>query len=597
MDHSAESTANSETSTHLVGIDLGTTNSLVAVFLAGQPRLIPNVHGSFLTPSVVGVLDDGQVIVGDAARELRVTKPERCASTFKRLMGTDEKLRLGSHQFTAPELSSLVLKSLKEDAEAFLKSEVTEAVITVPAYFNDNQRKATKMAGELAGLKVRRIINEPTAAALTYGFHDRGSDKKLIVIDLGGGTFDVTLMEIFEGTLEIKATAGESFLGGEDFTERLVAWVLNQSGEELELAELKRPLKVSRLRQECEVAKRALLKEPEAIIRVPGDNGEYSANPTKLTMTRPMFAKLAERLMDRLRKPIDKALRDGECDPDGIEEVILVGGATRMPVLVDFVRNYFQREPLCRFNPDEVVALGAAVQSALMTDNSAVDDMVMTDVCPFTLGVAISKEFGNQILDGYFMPIIPRNTTIPVSREEVVATMFPNQREVVVRVFQGEARKVEGNLLLGELRVTDIPAGPKGTPICIRFTYDLNGILEVEAFPQAGGKRFRAVLTQHVKGLSTADIQAAVRNLSKLKFYPRDDVRNQKLLRFCERIAGEVSSFQRTELDEIIDSFESAMSSGDRDYFEVVRNNLLMVLSALGFEYPENHESNENHEP
>ncbi len=240
----------------LVGIDLGTTNSLVAVFVEGRPRLIPNVHGSYLTPSVIGVLDDGQVLIGDAARELRVTKPERCASTFKRLMGTDQKLRLATLEFTAPELSSLVLKSLKHDAEAFLKAEVTEAVITVPAYFNDNQRKATKMAGELAGLKVRRIVNEPTAAALTYGFHDRGGDKKIIVIDLGGGTFDVTLMEIFEGTLEIVATAGESFLGGEDFTERLVAWVLNQSGEELELAELKRPLKVSRLRHECELGKR-----------------------------------------------------------------------------------------------------------------------------------------------------------------------------------------------------------------------------------------------------------------------------------------------------------------------------------------------------
>ncbi len=581
----------------LVGIDLGTTNSLVAVFADGQPRLIPNVHGSFLTPSIVGVLEDGQVLVGDAARELRVTRPERCAATFKRLMGTEEKLALSSQQFTAPELSSLVLKSLKQDAEAFLKEAVTEAVITVPAYFNDNQRKATKLAGELAGLKVRRIVNEPTAAALTYGFHDRGSDKKLIVIDLGGGTFDVTLMEIFEGTLEIIATAGESFLGGEDFTERLIAWVLNQSGEELEIAEMKRPLKVSRLRQECETAKRSLLTNPEATIRIPGDNGEFPPNPTKLTVTRPMFAKLSERLMERLRRPIDKTLRDGSCDPDDIEDVILVGGATRMPVLVDFVRDYFHREPLCKFNPDEVVALGAAVQSALITDDSAVDDMVMTDVCPFTLGIAITKEFGHQLVDGYFLPIIPRNTTIPVSREEIVSTLHPNQREIMVRVYQGEARKVEGNLLLGELKVTDIPPGPKGVPICIRFTYDLNGILEVEAFPQAGGKRFRAVLTQHVKGLNQAAIDAAIRNLSKLKFYPRDEVRNQKLLLFCERIAGEVSSFQRQELDEIIDSFEQSMASGDRDFFEAVRNNLLIVLSALGFEYIEHEPSDNNAEP
>ena len=571
----------------LVGIDLGTTNSLISAFIDGQPRLIPNIHGTFLTPSVVGVLEDGQVLIGDAAKELRVTKPERCASTFKRLMGTDEKVRLADMEFTTPELSSLVLKSLKHDAEAYLKAEVTEAVITVPAYFNDNQRKATKMAGELAGLTVRRIVNEPTAAALTYGFHDRASNKKLIVIDLGGGTFDVTLMEIFEGTLEIIATAGESFLGGEDFTERLIAWVLNQSGEELELAELKRPLKVSRLRQECEMAKRALLTEPEASVRVPDDNGQLSDNPTRLTITRPMFAKLTERLMERLRKPIDKVLRDGECDPDNIEDVILVGGATRMPVLVDFVRDYFQREPLCRFNPDEVVALGAAVQSALITDDSAVDDMVMTDVCPFTLGIAISKEFGNQILDGYFLPIIPRNTTIPVAREEVVATLYPNQTEVLVKVFQGESRKMEGNLLLGELRVPGIPPGPRGQPIAVRFTYDLNGILEVEAMLPMTGKKFRTVLTQHVKGLSPEEMAAAIRNLQQLKFFPRDELRNQKLLKFCERIIGEVSPLQRSGLEEVIDSFEYALNVGDRAVFESSRENLLMTLSALGIDYQE----------
>ncbi len=265
---------------YIIGIDLGTTNSLCAVFLGDRPRLVPNALGNMLTPSVVGVLDDGQVLVGEAARELRVTQPERTASCFKRLMGSDARVEVAGRAFTAPELSSLVLTSLKNDAEKFLGEEVADAVITVPAYFNDNQRKATKVAGELAGLKVRRIVNEPTAAALTYGFHDRNAEKKLIVVDLGGGTFDVTLMEVFEGTLEIISTSGESFLGGEDFTNRLVAVILKQQGLQLELAELQEPLRVARLRQQCEDAKRKLLETAEARSNCPKPMGPCPTVPS-----------------------------------------------------------------------------------------------------------------------------------------------------------------------------------------------------------------------------------------------------------------------------------------------------------------------------
>ncbi|MBW3539248.1 MAG: Hsp70 family protein, partial [Planctomycetes bacterium] len=280
----------------IVGIDLGTTNSLCAVFEDGRPRLLRNSVGEVLTPSVVGVLDDGRVLVGAAARELRVTRPERCASCFKRFMGTDKTLSLGGQKFSAAELSSLVLKSLKEDAEKDLGEEILEAVITVPAYFNDNQRKATRLAGELAGLTVRRILNEPTAAALCYGFHDRLADKKILVIDLGGGTFDVTLMEIFEGTLEIIATAGESFLGGEDFTDRLVATLLKHEGLTLEAAELKQPLRVARLREECERAKRRLASDETVTIRYPEENGEFPEKPRTASVSRAKFASVVERL-------------------------------------------------------------------------------------------------------------------------------------------------------------------------------------------------------------------------------------------------------------------------------------------------------------
>ena len=570
---------------YIVGIDLGTTNSLCAVFLGERPRLVPNALGNTLTPSVVGVLQDGQVLVGEAARELRVTQPERCASCFKRLMGSDARTELAGRGFTPPELSSLVLKALKADAEKFLGEEVTEAVITVPAYFNDTQRKATKVAGELAGLKVRRIINEPTAAALTYGFHDRNAEKKLIVVDLGGGTFDVTLMEVFEGTLEIISTSGESFLGGEDFTNRLVAVVLQKQGTQLEVAELQEPLRVARLRQQCEDAKRRLLDEAEVHVKLPESDGKIPEQAKTLKITREAFAAAVKPLLDRIAGPIGKALRDGRTEAAEVDDVILVGGATRMLPLKDFVDDYFSQEPQALYNPDEVVCLGAAVQAALIADNRAVDDMVMTDVCPFTLGVDVAKEMGGQIRSGYFVPIIHRNTTIPVSKEHVFSTIAPNQREVQVDVYQGENRKVENNLKIGELTVTGVPPGPAGQEVFIRFSYDLNGILEVEAYAgNAADKKFRAVLTQNAADLTDSELEQAVANLQDLKYYPREDMANQNLLRFAERMVGEVSPFQREQFEAAIDMFEQAMNSGDREMVDAARDTLAQIFSMLGID-------------
>lgn len=568
----------------IIGIDLGTTHSLCSVFKDGQPVLIPNPHGSVLTPSVVAILDDGRLVVGDAAKELRVTRPEATVSCFKRWMGTDQKIQLSGKSFTPVELSSFVLKALREDAESFLGTAVDSAVITVPAYFNDHQRKATKQAGEMAGLKVRRIINEPTAAALTYGFHDRNSEKHVLVVDLGGGTFDVTLMEIFEGTLEIVATAGESMLGGEDFTDRIVATVLKKEGLVLEVAELKAPLRVARLRQECERAKRSLATESNAKIRIPDEQGTYDeSRAVKLDL--PTFAKIVEPLMERVRRPIARAMQDGDRDSKDIDEIILVGGATRMAVLQDCVRQMFGKSGLTVFNPDEVVALGAAVQAALIVDHADVREMVMTDVCPFTLGVETAKEFGSRIETGYFIPIIHRNTTIPVSREEVVCTLYDNQPEILVKVYQGESRKVSENVYLGELRVLDIPRAPAGAEIMIRFTYDLNGLLEVEALVPSSGRKFSTVLTNHAATLSKFELEQAIRNLQRLKFYPRDDLENQRLLRYAERMVGEVNRYQREQLEYAIDRFEHAMVDADREVFPTARQDLLITLEQLGISY------------
>ncbi|MFT5525751.1 MAG: molecular chaperone HscC [Pirellulaceae bacterium] len=569
----------------IVGIDLGTTNSLCAIFEDGEPKLIPNAHNDVLTPSVVGILDDGQVIIGAPAVSLQVTKPDRTASRFKRYMGTDRKLAVADQEFSAAELSSLVLKSLKGDAEAYLGESVDEAVITVPAYFNDHQRKATKLAGELAGLTVRRIINEPTAAALTYGFHERDAEKHILVIDLGGGTFDVTLMEIFEGTLEIVSTSGENFLGGEDFTDRIVSSALKKINLLLETAEMRQPLRVARLRQESEKAKRELFEVEEVAIRIPSEQGEFDESTPAFALNRDSFALICEPLLKRLGGPVGKALRDGGVEPELIGDVILVGGATRMLAMHEYLQEQFQFAPSMKFNPDEVVGLGASVQAALINDDRAVEDMVMTDVCPHTLGVEIVKEFGHQHMPGYFQPIIHRNTTIPVSREETVSTIINNQREILVRVFQGEARKTKDNLLLGELRVEEIPPGPPGTEIAIRFTYDINGIIEVEAFVPSTGKKFHTVLTQHASGMSQELIDEAVSRLQQLKFYPRDDVENQRLVLYCEQIVGEVNKHQREQLEEAIDMFEQAMASGDRDFFDHARSGLLITINQLGFNY------------
>lgn len=575
------------TGSPILGIDLGTTHSLCAVFRAGKAELIPNAFGHLLTPSVVGVLEDGQVIVGRAALELGVTQPELVTRAFKRVMGSEAAIELGSRTLSPPELSSLVLRSLKADAEQHLGCEVREAVITVPAYFNDHQRQATKVAGELAGLAVRRILNEPTAAALAYGYQEPEAEKRLLVFDLGGGTFDVTLMSVFEGALEITSTAGEGQLGGEDFTARLTSWALRQQGLNLELVELTEPLRAARLLVEAEKVKRRLSEEPTVTLRIPEADGRFSDDPPTIEVERGAFAEAAKSLLTRLEGPLARALRDGDCEPSDVDEVILVGGATRMPLVIDFVRETLGKEPRIELDPDQVVAMGAAIQAALIEDDAAVEDLVLTDVCPFTLGVAITKQIGNQYRPGYYLPILHRNTTIPVSREESVATVTPNQQEVVVRVYQGESRRVEDNLLLGELKVEGIPPGPPGQQVLLRFTYDLNGILEVEALLPATGQVFQTVITKHVRGLTPDDIERSVAAMQELKFYPRDQLANRELLHFASRIVGEVATFHREALEEAVDFYEHSLHAGQPELFERARQELLLALTGLGFPYSE----------
>ena len=548
----------------IIGIDLGTTNSAVAHMTDDGPQLIPNALGANLTPSVVGIDEEGRVLVGADAKELRVTHPERCASLFKRYMGTDWTAKIAGKEFTPEELSSLVLRSLKADAEAFFKTEITRAVITVPAYFNDQQRKATMAAGKIAGLYVERILNEPTAAAIAYGFHRQDEEKSLLIFDLGGGTFDVSLVDLFDGTLEVKASSGESVLGGEDFTRALAGRVLERNGLSFEKAEMTAPLMVSRLIRLCEAAKTRLSREESAVIRVPDKNGELTEDAKQITVTRRELEEWIGHLLNRIELPVRRVLNDAKISRDDIDEVILVGGATRMPIVADRVTKLLGKAPHCRLNPDEVVAMGAAVQAGLFARHQAVDDLVVTDVAPFTMGVEVSKHFGAERRDGYFAPIISRNTTIPVSRSDVFTTVSPNQPTIMLNIFQGESRRVEDNLLLGKLEVKGVPPGAAGQQIDVRFTYDLNGVLEVEATIVATKRKVSTVITRHAKGgMTPKDIQQATRDMEKLKTHPREDVANRFLLRRAERVYQELGSDLREFLGQLIDGFEGALSLQD----------------------------------
>jgi len=572
----------------IFGIDLGTTNSLVARMTADGPQLVPNALGDVLTPSVVGIDLDGQVLVGRAARELMVTHPDRGAARFKRHMGSDWVGTVAGREFGAVELSGLVLGSLKRDAEAAVGKPVSDAVITVPAYFNEHQRQATMRAGRLAGWNVLRILNEPTAAAIAYGVHDSAEDKVFMVFDLGGGTFDVSIMDRFEGALEIRASAGEIFLGGEDFTDSMAARLLEGRGIVFERAELETPLMVSRLRRECEQAKRTLSREPKAAVRIPDRDGAFPAGTPAAEVTREQFEAWTETILARTWGPLRRAMGDARLQRADIGDVILVGGATRMPGVRAKLAAWFGREPRCGLNPDEVVALGAAVQGGLLARDVSLKDVVVTDVAPFTLGVETCHTVGGQERDGYFLPIINRNTTIPVSRVKRVATMYPNQTAVKVRLFQGESRRVEGNVFLGEFSVDGIPRGPAGEEIDIRFTYDLNGVLEVEATVVKTRRTIQHVVTRFTRGLNEAQVAAALEAMRSLKSHPRDETVNRMLLRRAERVFQELSVDERTQLEMILSGFEEALELEDKSSIEAHREMLSRFLDAVDGSEEEN---------
>lgn len=568
--------------TPIVGIDLGTTHSLISVLQDGLPIPLRNALGEVLTPSAVSALGD-ELLVGAAARARFSTHPGDTALSFKRDMGTNARIRLGARSFTPQELSACVLRSLKQDAEAALGVPIREAVISVPAYFDDPQRRATREAATLAGLEVRRLINEPTAAALAYGLQNRDRELRAVVLDLGGGTFDVTALEIIEGVIEIQSSAGDTRLGGNDFDRALAdlaaALLLHEHGVELSGD---RTL-WARALEGCERAKTRLSSSSSADLFLPGLTGQ-DGRPFdfQLRFTREEAEAAWQPLFARLQEPITRALRDARWTADRVDEVLLVGGATRMPSFVRLAAQIFGRMPLRTLPPDEAVALGAAVQAALEGREEAVEDLVVTDVAPFSLGVSISERFGSSFIDGIFSPILERGTVIPASRSRSYAPIADGQTEITLRVFQGEHSLCRDNRFLGSLRVTKIPKGAAGEKeIEVRFTYNPSGLLEVEATILETAERFAVVLEEEPGQHSPEDVEKALREMQRLKFHPRDALPNTTALARAESLFVELTGEAREHLGAAMAAFRAALQSQDAARISGTRESLNALLERM----------------
>jgi molecular chaperone HscC len=565
-----------------VGIDLGTTYSLVAVVQDGVPNVIPNAVGELLTPSAVNV-DGDRVLVGRAALARASTHPETTALAFKRDMGTDRKYELGGRSFSPEELSALVLTELKRDAEAVLGASIDEAVVTVPAYFGEFQRRATRDACELAGLRVERIINEPTAAALAYGLHHRERELRAIVLDLGGGTFDVTALEIMEGVIEIQASAGDTRLGGEDFVDAIVAycleWLLKAHGTELS----REPVARARLREACELAKRRLSESSETRIAVAGLPTLKGTLDLEIPVSRAVLESRFQPLLERMVAPIERALRDAGRRAGEAQEVLLVGGATRMPCVASLAAKLFGRLPLRTLPPDEAVALGAAVQAALKAGDSAVADVVATDVAPFSLGIASGQELNGAIVHGIFSPIIERGTVLPASRVERFATMANGQTRLKVEVFQGEHARCEKNQKIGEYELKGIPPARAGEEaVDVRFSYDMNGVLDVDATIVSTNKTATFTVERSSGRLSRRELTAARARLARLKFHPRDALPNVTALSRADALFAELVGHERARLGQALGAFRASLETQEPKLIAEQREALLALLLELG---------------
>lgn len=551
----------------LLGIDLGTTNSLIAVWRAGRAELIPNALGDCLTPSVVSVDEDGSILVGHAARARLTTHPERSAAAFKRFMGSDKRFELGGQSFSPEELSALVLGALKQDAEAWLGCPVQEAVISVPAYFSDEQRKRTCFAAELAGLKVQRLINEPTAAAMAYGLHEQQCERTLI-FDLGGGTFDVTVLEYALPLIEVHASTGDNFLGGEDFTAALLQaclkdWQLAPAAIDAQA--------LASLGDALEQLKRQLGEGPQQL------TWSGAGAPRAWSLDEAGAQKIWEPLLARLRAPIEQALRDARLNPRDLDSLVLVGGATRMAAVQQLVATLFGRLPYRHLDPDTIVALGAATQAACKAREQAIEEVILTDVCPYTLGIASLRGEG---VSGAFSPIIERNTVIPASRVQRFYSTHPQQSAVRIEVYQGERPWVRDNIFIEAFDVA-LPQTGAIQALDVRFSYDINGLLEVDVTLLEGGGRHAHSIDRSPAGLGAEARQASHARLAALKIHPRDALPNRTLSARLERAWVQTLGEERERIGAWLDEFNSVLGGQQPQQIAASRQRLNSALDEL----------------
>jgi molecular chaperone HscC len=554
----------------LVGIDLGTTNSLIAVFSESGPTLIPNALGDVLTPSVIGVDERDQILVGKAAWERLLTHPDKTVASFKRFMGSRRATTLGRYNLQPEEMSALVLRELKVNAENYLGAPLTEAVISVPAYFNDHQRKATLDAGQLAGLKVERLINEPTAAALAYGLYEV-QEGKFLVFDLGGGTFDVSVLDKYEGVMEVRATAGDTHLGGDDFTATIESLIADKHEVNLPTLSANSSAKLHRAAEALKCTLTSADRAPYSI--------ELDDRMLEGVLDRAAFEEASAPLLRRLRAPVERAIADALLKTDELDSLVLVGGATRMPMIRSLVARLFGRLPLVHIDPDRTVALGAAVQAGLKARTASLEDMVMTDVCPYTLGIAAVDDIGS--LDRIHVePIIERNAVVPISRSKNFFTVQNRQKQIEFEIYQGENLRPEDNVLLGsfKLRIPSNEAGAEGAEV--RFTYDINGALEVEATVLSTGvKEIRCF--RKATGLTEAELEQRFAALAHIKMHPRNQAENKFLIARAERLYEDCRGADREQLREALLQFEQAITKQQIRDFGVLRSSFAAFLDSI----------------
>lgn len=565
-----------------VGIDLGTTNSAIALWQDGAARLIPNALGEVLTPSAVCVRADGTTLVGQAALDRMAIAGDAVATSFKRYMGTDHAVKLGRRDFSAEELSALVLRALCDDAAAATGIRPTEAVITVPAYFNDRQRRATRRAGELAGLQVRRLINEPTAAAIAFGLMDRQEREPFLVFDLGGGTFDVSIVEMFSGIIEVRATAGDNRLGGDDFNLALAAAARPLIDPAGMLDRIAPQRAEALLFQAAERARRTLSEQDEAEFALTLEDTRLS---TRISLGQ--FEDCAAPLLRRLRDPLARALRDSAIEPASLSEIVLVGGGTRMPTVRRAITRLFGRFPNATVHPDHAVALGAAMQAGLIDRAGGLEEIRITDVCPFTLGVDHAVRDGRGgYQTGVFSPIIDRNTPVPVSRMRSYQTISENQRKLEFTIYQGEAREVAGNVKLGKVTV-DVPPRAAGEVHCeVRFSYDSSGLLEVDVSVPLTGATRNLVIIDEEDRRAAGDLDKRRAALAALKVHPREDAAHQALLARAERSYEDHLGDLRLIVGQWITGFLAALDSQDPRAIAEAAEALTTNLDQLDAEAP-----------